>query len=101
MSISYVALSLLKTSDEMNTLPRDEPMSHFRSLRVYEDIFVKVKSWSTFERSDIDRNRIQVAMILPDFVKTFERKLVRKPRLYSSVLFPRFLHLRLDFDGPV
>ena len=88
MSTSYIALSLLRSSDETNTLPEDEPIVQPSLLQVYEEIFVKVKNWGSFEESDLGRNEIwsaQEGVVIPDFVQIFERKLVRKPRLDANV----------------
>ena len=74
-------------------LSEGEPIRLFDPLRVYEDIFVKVKTWSTFELSDIAGNRIAYAEFVPSFVKIFEQKLDRIPRLRSSVRY--FLYLSL------
>src|SRR5216684_3941021 len=54
-------------------------------LHEYKDIFINVKKWGKFEHSDIKRNQIHDAQDIPDFVTTFERKLVRKPRLHPNV----------------
>ncbi len=82
MSASYVSLHRLR----MNTLPevQQEPSRHVDHLQEYKDIFLKVKNWGKLEESDIERNQIEEAqyvMTIPNFVATFERKLVRKPRL--------------------
>jgi len=57
-------------------------------LQEYKNIFIKVNKWGTFERSDIERNQIQsaqVMMTIPNFVSTFERMLIRKPRIHPDV----------------
>lgn len=55
----------------------------------YEDIFIKVKEWGTFESSDIERNGIQICgddgTPVPDFVTEFERELDIKPGLAPDV----------------
>jgi len=65
-----------------------ERIGHIDGLREYQDILIKVKDLETFEQSDIRRNQIRSAeelMKLPNFVKSFEQKLVRKPRLHPEV----------------
>jgi hypothetical protein len=74
----------------MNTLPEvlQEQVPDVVSLQAYKDIFLKLKTWGMFEHSDIERNRIQDAgnlTTIPDFVRAFERKLARKPRLHHDV----------------
>ncbi|KAI0245827.1 hypothetical protein BJV78DRAFT_1259993 [Lactifluus subvellereus] len=44
----------------------------------YEGIFIKVKAWGVFEKSDIDLNNIICATSVPDFVLEFERELDKK-----------------------
>lgn len=53
----------------------------------YEDIFIYVKRWGTFEGSDISRNglRIYDDGTLPDFVTEFEQKLDSEPGLAHDV----------------
>ena len=56
----------------------------------------------TFQVSGNSSNRIQDAqdlMIIPNFVTTFEQRLVRKPHLRYCALFPRLVRLLFDFDG--
>ena len=69
-------------------LPEGERIGHIDGLREYEDILIKVKNLETFEQSDIRRNQIRSAeelLKIPDFIKPFEQKLVRKPRLHPGV----------------
>jgi len=69
-------------------LPKGERIGYVDGLRDYEDIFVKLKNLRTFEQSDITRNQIRSAdelMEIPNFVKLFEQKLVKKPRLHPDV----------------
>ncbi|KAI0245824.1 hypothetical protein BJV78DRAFT_1259964 [Lactifluus subvellereus] len=47
-------------------------------LKEYEGIFIKVKAWGVFEKSDIDLNNIICATSVPDFVLEFERELDKK-----------------------
>jgi hypothetical protein len=73
-----------------NTLPevQQEQIRHVDSLHEYKDVFLKVKNWGKFEHSDIERNQIEEVrnwMTIPYFVRTFERKLVRKLRLHHDV----------------
>ncbi|KAH9963845.1 hypothetical protein BC827DRAFT_1154326 [Russula dissimulans] len=61
---------------------------HVDHLQLYKDIFMKVNKWGTFEYSNIEKNQIESAdnaMTIPNFVATFEQKLVRKPRLHRDV----------------
>ena len=66
----------------------------------YEDIFIKVKEWGTFESSDIERNGIQICgddgTQVPDFVAEFERELDIKPGLAPDVCC--FLYYSFDAD---
>jgi len=65
-----------------------EPIAHVAFLQAYEDIFIKVKDWNKYKRSDMARNQIRGAedmANIPNFVQAFEQKLVREPRLDPDV----------------
>ncbi len=86
-----------------NTLPevQQEPIRHghvdglqeynkstLRKISLSKYIFLKVENWEKFEESDIERNQIEEArnmVTIPNFVTTFEWKLVRKPLLHHDV----------------
>ena len=83
----------------MNALPEGDKPVDSGLVREYEDIFIKVKQWGTFESSDIERNglRIYVDGTVPDFVAEFERELHRKAGLAPEVCC--FLDYSFDADG--
>src|SRR5712671_530104 len=87
VSASYVALRQLRISDDSKDVSRVD------RLRQYEDIFIKVKSWGKFERSDIEGNHIWQTSATPDHVTAFEQMLVEKPVIRPRVR--RFLDLSI------
>jgi hypothetical protein len=85
-------------------LPEGQQIGH--SEPYDEDIFIKVKNWGWFEETDVERNQIWSAednrVVIPDFVKIFEQKLVRKPRLDADVrCFFDLSVCELEFDRSV
>ena len=71
-----------------NALPEGDVDSAL--VREYEDIFIKVNNWGTFEDSDIEQNGLRqyveyVDGTVPDFVAEFERELDSKPGLAPDV----------------
>ena len=86
--VSTSRVSFVSSEYLTNTLSEGEQIGHVNDLQDY--ISIKVKNWRTFEQSDITRNQIRSAeelMKIPGFVKLFEQKLIRKPRLHPDVRF--------------
>jgi len=70
----------------MNALPEVGQTVDSALLEEYEDIFIKVKEWGAFNKSDMDKNGLcTFDEEVPDFVAEFERELDRKPGLPSDV----------------
>jgi hypothetical protein len=93
-------MSLFPTSGYLtNALSKDDRPVNLQFVQDYEDIFIKVKEWGAFERSDIDRNglRIYVDGTVPDFVAKFKQELDSKPGLDPDVCC--FLDYCFDADG--
>jgi hypothetical protein len=86
VSTSYIALSLLRTSDEANTLPEDEDsVLNSELMREYQEIFIVTNEWGVFHHSDLAWNSIQDTGSAPEFVTNFERELERRPGVEPHV----------------
>jgi hypothetical protein len=78
-----------------NTLSEDAEDKHFPysdPFKVYEDIFIDVKMWGSFEISDTDLSNIPS---VSDFVTKFEQEQDSKPGLPPDVCY--FLDLSIFF----
>ncbi|KAI9511686.1 hypothetical protein F5148DRAFT_1009184 [Russula earlei] len=77
-----VRVIIPQSPDPANDRVETEVLGDSDNLREYNNIFIKVAKLGAFDRSDIDRNDIVPAPLVPEFVETFERKLESKPRAH-------------------
>ena len=59
-------------------------------FKEYQDAFIIVNNWGSFQLSDIDLNDVRSVTLVPNFVEEnfvtkFERKLDRRPGVASNV----------------
>jgi hypothetical protein len=85
-SISGYVTSVLLEGFEPVPVPPEEKFA-----REYNDIFIKVRAWGSFEGPDIERNNIDIHWeAVPEFVAKFEQELDSEPGVAHDVCC--FLH---------
>jgi hypothetical protein len=92
---------ILRSGYLTNALPEGGVPVGSALIRDYQDAFIKVKTWGTFESSDIENNGLKMPYRgkVPEFVAKFEQKLDCKPGLTPDVCC--FLGHSFDADGSI
>jgi len=88
VSTSYVFF--LGSEYLTNALPEGDQVLNSALVKDYEDIFISVNRFGTFESSDFDLSRISEyddETPVPDYVAESERELRRKPGLATDVCY--------------